>query len=100
MFSQAFLFIGLMHFGLENGSKLAGTWQDNLKNGPGILSSGNGELVACVPLFENDKPVHKSFLNPVPSDSSTIGKTISSENSVLMKNLFRTIVNLINKKVF
>lgn len=53
-----------MNFGTDNGSRLAGIWKDNLKDGPGILVCGNGRQIESDPLFLNDKPIH---LEPVPS---------------------------------
>lgn len=86
-----------MHFGSESGAKLVGSWCDNLKNGPGVLSCGNGDLIACNPLFENDKPVHKVALNLPPSPRD--GKVMLSETKCLINDLFREVVNVVNKKV-
>lgn len=89
-----------MHFGSETGSKLAGMWENNLKEGPGILSSGNGKIIACNPLFENDKPVHKTRLGNTPKvDLSKEASSLSARQTGLT-NLYRQIVGMINKKVY
>lgn len=87
----------MMHFGTENGSKLIGIWQNDLKEGPGILSSGNGELIACNPLFEHDRPVHKEVVEYLNKLQKLETGNILCESP--KKNLFRTVVNLINQKV-
>lgn len=81
-----------MHFGSHSGSKYVGMWKDDLKEGPGILSSGNGVVMACNPLFENDKPVHRQRVIPKKALRNTTEDTG-------MGHLFRSIVHIINKKV-
>lgn len=85
-----------MSFGTENGAKLAGMWVNDLKDGPGILSCGNGEIIACNPLFQNDKPVHKTAVdfsvNTIPEEDKVFSKMVG-------KNLLRTVVNKICQKV-
>ncbi|CAH2007284.1 unnamed protein product [Acanthoscelides obtectus] len=51
--------VGLLYFGTECGSKLAGTWKNNRKHGPGVIACGNGRIMEYCPLFTKDKPAHK-----------------------------------------
>lgn len=86
-----------MNFGTENGAKLVGMWVNDLKDGPGVLSCGNGEILASNPLFQNDKPVHKNAVDF--SVSTTPEKDEEVFTKMVGKNLVRTIVNRINQKV-
>lgn len=85
-----------MNFGTATGAKLAGMWVNDRKDGPGILSCGNGEIIACNPLFQKDKPVHKTAVNfsvnTIPEEEKVFSKMVG-------KNLLRTVVNIINQKV-
>lgn len=87
-----------MHFGADSGSKLVGKWQNDKKDGPGILCCGNGEVIACDPLFENDKPVHKKNVPKIMKNLETSGK-LPVFSKLTGNNLFRTVANLIGKKV-
>ncbi|VEN39633.1 unnamed protein product, partial [Callosobruchus maculatus] len=51
--------VGMLYFGTECGSKLAGTWRNNHKHGPGVIVCGNGRIIEYCPLFTKDKPAHK-----------------------------------------
>lgn len=87
-----------MHFGSDSGAKLIGMWKNNRKDGMGVLSSGNGEVVASTRLFMNDKPINKNnlydFVDKQPSE-----EILESTDYKPDKNLFQKLINLINKKV-
>ncbi|KAL1491214.1 hypothetical protein ABEB36_011847 [Hypothenemus hampei] len=81
---------GIMNFGYESGARLAGTWLDNKKHGPGVMICGNGITLEKNPLFVDDKPA--SFLNYVKPVSQ-----IDKKESVLKS--YTSIVQQINSKI-
>lgn len=82
-----------MFLGMINGARLAGTWKNNFKHGPGLIICGNGVIIEKNPLFKYDKPAHKtSILKKTGTDAKSCGY----HNRV---HLFYDILNLINSKV-
>lgn len=69
-----------MNFGHESGAKLAGTWMDNLKHGPGVMICGNGVILEKNPLFTDDKP--SAYAPPKTSNSTVKGSALTSFVSI------------------
>nr|CAH7752108.1 unnamed protein product [Callosobruchus chinensis] len=86
--------VGMLYFGTECGSKLAGTWRNNHKHGPGVIVCGNGRIIEYCPLFTKDKPAH--------SDEEKIRK-LQAESSEMLPlsydNSFADIAEAIHSKV-
>lgn len=67
-----------MNFGHESGAKLAGTWMNNLKHGPGVMICGNGVILEKNPLFTDDKPSAYA-----PHKTSNVDCALRSKGSAL-----------------
>ncbi|KAG5896837.1 hypothetical protein JTB14_032077, partial [Gonioctena quinquepunctata] len=91
---------GIMNFGSECGSKLAGSWRHNEKHGPGMVVCGNGRIIGCNPLFENDKPInHRSriSLSSITNISLNLDR-LEMESRSENHEIFREIISLMTSK--
>lgn len=93
-----FFYKGLMQFGTEGGAKLAGTWEKNLKHGPGVLVCGNGRVIENILLFVNDKPLQNistTSLKYLEKDPST---TESNSQDKIRKTSLQMIAEQLSRK--
>lgn len=96
---------GLMHFGSNGGTKMAGVWENNLKHGPGMVICGNGRIIENVRLFFNDKPIQKTnsamSIGRENIEDSKLGENQNKERhpkGKKNKSSLQLIVKQINKK--